>query len=388
MLVRELLSLEALQPISAVTGETGLDTTMKDVVLLEYDSLHQPRPKDYYRDDFIISTLFSAKDDPDALYLTVSQLIALGAAGLAYKSVYFKTIPQRVIELAQAHQFPILKFDGLYIEDVILTISDSMRIRQEFSMYEEPLFQLLRGSTEAYGAESLCAQMNPNRKKYMCAVYVHSTDLASNWSAGLRNVLQLRSSRHIISSYRFLQFRRGFFILCNDTQPLNPTTVEQDILSLFDSLGVERSDLCFGIGSVQQRSGDFDRVIRDAFDALLYALMQKKAVVTMDDLRLYQCIFPMARDKTTRATMTAMITRLENYDQESASGSLVSTLDAYSNTGYSIPATASLLRQHPNTIRYRLKKIMDLTCGKPEEEHGLFLLGEFRKMDTLSSAIF
>lgn len=255
-------------------------------------------------------------------------------------------------------------------------------------MYEEPLFQLLRGSTEAYGAESLCAQMNPNRKKYMCAVYVHSTDLASNWSAGLRNVLQLRSSRHIISSYRFLQFRRGFFILCNDTQPLNPTTVEQDILSLFDSLGVERSDLCFGIGSVQQRSGDFDRVIRDAFDALLYALMQKKAVVTMDDLRLYQCIFPMVRDKTTRATMTAMITRLENYDQESASGSLVSTLDAYSNTGYSIPATASLLRQHPNTIRYRLKKIMDLTCGKPEEEHGLFLLGEFRKMDTLSSAIF
>ena len=388
MLVRELLTLEALQPISAVTGETGLDAALKDVVLLEYDSLQQPRPKDYYRDDFIISTLFSAKDNPDALYLMVSQLIALGAAGLAYKSVYFKTIPQRVIELAQAHQFPILKFDGLYIEDVILTISDSMRMRQEFSMYEDPLFQLLRGTTESLGIESLCLQMNPNRKKYMCAVYVHSTDLTSNWSATLRNVLQLRSSRHIISSYRFLQFRRGFFILCNDTQPLNPATLGQDILSLFDSLGVERSGLCFGIGSVQQRSGDFDRVIRDAFDALLYALMQKKTVVTLDELRLYQCIFPMVRDKTTRAMMAAMITRLEDYDRESSSGCLVATLDAYSKTGYSIPATASFLHQHPNTIRYRLKKITELTCGKPEEEHGLFLLGEFRKMDALSSSIF
>lgn len=388
MLVRELLTLEALQPISTVTGETGLDAALKDVVLLEYDSLQQPRPKDYYRDDFIISTLFSAKDNPDALYLMVSQLIALGAAGLAYKSVYFKTIPQRVIELAQAHQFPILKFDGLYIEDVILTISDSMRIRQEFSMYEDPLFQLLRGTTESLGIESLCLQMNPNRKKYMCAVYVHSTDLTSNWSATLRNVLQLRSSRHIISSYRFLQFRRGFFILCNDTQPLNPATLGQDILSLFDSLGVERSGLCFGIGSVQQRSGDFDRVIRDAFDALLYALMQKKTVVTLDELRLYQCIFPLVRDKTTRAMMAAMITRLEDYDRESSSGCLVATLDAYSKTGYSIPATAALLQQHPNTIRYRLKKITELTCGKPEEEHGLFLLGEFRKMDALSSAIF
>ena len=388
MLVRELLTLEALQPISTVTGETGLDAALKDVVLLEYDSLQQPRPKDYYRDDFIISTLFSAKDNPDALYLMVSQLIALGAAGLAYKSVYFKTIPQRVIELAQAHQFPILKFDGLYIEDVILTISDSMRMRQEFSMYEDPLFQLLRGTTESLGIESLCLQMNPNRKKYMCAVYVHSTDLTSNWSATLRNVLQLRSSRHIISSYRFLQFRRGFFILCNDTQPLNPAPLGQDILSLFDSLGVERSGLCFGIGSVQQRSGDFDRVIRDAFDALLYALMQKKTVVTLDELRLYQCIFPLVRDKTTRAMMAAMIARLEDYDRESSSGCLVATLDAYSKTGYSIPATAALLQQHPNTIRYRLKKITELTCGKPEEEHGLFLLGEFRKMDALSSAIF
>ena len=388
MLVRELLTLEALQPISTVTGETGLDAALKDVVLLEYDSLQQPRPKDYYRDDFIISTLFSAKDNPDALYLMVSQLIALGAAGLAYKSVYFKTIPQRVIELAQAHQFPILKFDGLYIEDVILTISDSMRMRQEFSMYEDPLFQLLRGTTESLGIESLCLQMNPNRKKYMCAVYVHSTDLTSNWSATLRNVLQLRSSRHIISSYRFLQFRRGFFILCNDTQPLNPATLGQDILSLFDSLGVERSGLCFGIGSVQQRSGDFDRVIRDAFDALLYALMQKKTVVTLDELRLYQCIFPLVRDKTTRAMMAAMIARLEDYDRESSSGCLVATLDAYSKTSYSIPATAALLQQHPNTIRYRLKKITELTCGEPEEEHGLFLLGEFRKMDALSSAIF
>ena len=388
MLVRELLNLDALQPISAVTGEEGLDNTMKDVVLLEYDSLQQPRPKDYYLDDFIISTLFSAKDNPDALYSMVGQLISLGAAGLAYKSVYFKTIPPKVVALAQSHHFPILKFDGLYIEDVILTISDSMRMRQEFSMYEEPLFQLLQGETESLSIEALCAQMNPNRKKYMCAVYVHSTDLTSDWSMGLRNVLQLRSSRHITSSYRFLQFRRGFFILCNDTKPLNPRAVTHDILGLFESLGVEHTDLCFGIGSVQQRSGDFDRVIRDAFDALLYAITQNISVATMEDLRMYQGIFPMIRDKTTREQMETMMTRLKNYDQESSSGCLVMTLDAYSHCDYSIPDTAAQLHQHPNTIRYRLKKISEIICGTPEADHGMFLLGEFRKMDALSTAIF
>lgn len=388
MLVRELLNLDALQPISAVTGEEGLDNTMKDVVLLEYDSLQQPRPKDYYLDDFIISTLFSAKDNPDALYAMVGQLISLGAVGLAYKSVYFKTIPPEVIALAKAHHFPILKFDELYIEDVILTISDSMRMRQEFSMYEEPLFQLLRSGADNFGVESLCAQMNPNRKKYMCAVYVHSTDLSSNWSANLRNVLQLRSSRHIISSYRFLQFRRGFFILCNDTKPLESKAVAHDILGLFESLGMEHTGLCFGIGTVQQRSADFDRVIRDAFDALLYAITENIPVATMEELRMYQCIFPMIRDQSTREQMKTMMTRLEDYDRESSSGCLVATLDAYSSCRYSIPDTAALLHQHPNTIRYRLKKIAEIICGNPEADHGIFLLGEFRRMDALSSAIF
>ena len=55
MQVRELLTIEALQPITAQTGEVGLDRPMKDVVLLEYDSLQQQRPEGYYQDDFIVS---------------------------------------------------------------------------------------------------------------------------------------------------------------------------------------------------------------------------------------------------------------------------------------------------------------------------------------------
>ena len=144
MLIRELLNIESLQPIVAQTGEAGLEKPLKDVVLLEYDSLQQPRPKDYYLGDFIISTLYFVKDDPEALYRVVGQLIQLGAAGLAYKSVYYQDFPEPVLELARSHSFPILRFEGLYIEDVILTISDNMRLRQEFSMYEEPLFKILQ----------------------------------------------------------------------------------------------------------------------------------------------------------------------------------------------------------------------------------------------------
>ena len=388
MLIRELLNIESLQPIVAQTGEAGLEKPLKDVVLLEYDSLQQPRPKDYYLGDFIISTLYFVKDDPEALYRVVGQLIQLGAAGLAYKSVYYQDFPEPALELARSHSFPILRFEGLYIEDVILTISDNMRLRQEFSMYEEPLFKILQGTAEGYGIEHLCAQMNPNRKKYMCAAYVHSENMTSDWSAGLRNVLQLRSSRRITSSYRFLQFRRGFFVLLNYTQPVPVKSVGKELLELFSGLGMDLPELHFGVGTLQQRSTDFDRVIRDAFDALLYSLRSGRQLSTMEDLRLYQCIFPLVRDKTTRAVMHHMMEVLEAYDRESSSGCLLATLEVYARNGYSIPDTAEEMQQHPNTIRYRLKKICELTSTEAEVNHALFLLGEFLKMDTLSSSIF
>lgn len=387
MQIRELLNIEALQPISAQTGDCGLDRQTKDVVLLEYDSLQQPRPRDYYQDDFIISTMFFAKDRPEALASVIQQLITLGAAGLAYKSVYYSELPKEVLELAQRSQFPILRFDGLYIEDVILTISDYMRLRQEFSMFEEPLFKILQGS-ECYGIEQLCARMNPNRKKYMNAVYIHSRNMASDWNSVLRNTLQLRSSRSVTSTYRFLQFRRGFFVLSNFNQEVPLKSIGQNIQRLLESLGVDISELSFGVGSLQQRSTDFDRVIRDAFDALLYAIDNKKSLVTLDDIRLYQNIFPIVRDRTSRAVMSSMIATLESYDKDSASGCLLHTLEVYVSTGYSIPDTAERLEQHPNTIRYRLKKITDLISTKVEASHALFLLGEYMKMNNLSSSIF
>ena len=138
MQIRELLSIESLNTLKLLTGEIGLNREMKDVVLLEYESLKQEQP-DYYKDDFIIATLFFAKDAPDKFLAAVEQLIHLGAAGLAFKSVYYDALPESVLALAEEKQFPIFKFDNIYMEDVILAISDYIRHRQEFSQFEEPI---------------------------------------------------------------------------------------------------------------------------------------------------------------------------------------------------------------------------------------------------------
>ena len=87
MQVRELQNIEALHSFQLLAGEAGLSNHMKDVVLLEYESLKQ-KTVDYYQEDFIVTTLFHAKDDPALLLPTIERLIDLRAAGLAIKSVY------------------------------------------------------------------------------------------------------------------------------------------------------------------------------------------------------------------------------------------------------------------------------------------------------------
>ncbi len=387
MQIRELISSGSFMDLKLLTGDHGLDTHMKDVVLLEYESLKQDNPN-YYQGDFIISTLYFAKDSEDTLYHTISRLISLGAAGLAFKSSYYKYLPDPVKRLAQEKSFPIFMFDHLYIEDVILTISDYLRLRQEFSMYEDPLFKILSGSTEGCNIDQFCANMNPNRQKYMNAVFVHAMDASSQWSMNLRNALQRRNTRPLVSTYRFLQFRRGFFLISNFTEPADLTTIADSVRDTLAELGCPTEQLCFGVSDLHQRSTEFDCVIREAFDAALVAIHKRIPQVLYPDLRLYQTVFPLIRDKSIRETMRQRFELLDQYDKESGTGILLGTLICHAQNSYDIKKTADALNQHPNTIRYRLKKICDLTASPLESNHALFLMGEFWKMNEMFSTIF
>lgn len=388
MQVRELVSSGSFSDLKLQTGDHGLDNHMKDVVLLEYESLNQERKADYYQDDFIISTLYFAKDHEDLLYETVTKLISLGAAGLAFKSSYYKYLPEQVRRMAQEKGFPIFMFDDLYIEDVILNISDYLRLRQEFSMYEDPLFKILSGTTESYNIEQLCASMNPNRQKHMVAVYIHSPDLTSEWNMTLRQALQRRNTRRHTGNYRFLQFRRGFFVITSFTEPAPLSDVAHSVRELLLELGCPTDGFCFGVSSLHQRATDFDSVIREAFDAAMAAILQKVPLKLYPELRLYQIVFPLLRDKSIRSGMQQRFSLLEQYDKESASSCLMGTLIAYAENDYDIKNTAEAMGQHPNTIRYRLKKICDLTASPAEYNHAMFLMGEFYRMDNLCHSIF
>ena len=53
---------------------------------------------------------------------------------------------------------------------------------------------------------------------------------------------------------------------------------------------------------------------------------------------------------------------------------MIETLAAYFETGESVEATARMLFVHPNTVRYRLRRVTDVTGWSPSDVRSAFTL--------------
>ncbi|WP_239073108.1 PucR family transcriptional regulator [Sediminihabitans luteus] len=75
-------------------------------------------------------------------------------------------------------------------------------------------------------------------------------------------------------------------------------------------------------------------------------------------------------DTTARRTLVAQAYR----PLEESTGSILETLSAYLGTGRSLEAAARTLYVHPNTVRYRLRKVSEITGWDPLDARESFVL--------------
>jgi DNA-binding PucR family transcriptional regulator len=57
-----------------------------------------------------------------------------------------------------------------------------------------------------------------------------------------------------------------------------------------------------------------------------------------------------------------------------STGALLETLEAYLGTGRSLEAAARTLYVHPNTVRYRLRRVTDVTGWDPLDARDCYVL--------------
>lgn len=121
-------------------------------------------------------------------------------------------------------------------------------------------------------------------------------------------------------------------------------------------------DVRIGISNPCSGASSFAEGFAEAKHALAgtRALRGDKAVITYDDLGAYKYLLRMSLDAGTRDTHREAIERLAEYDEVHQT-QLLRTLEEFLARRGTISATADALYIHPNTLRQRLRRIMELT---------------------------
>jgi GAF domain-containing protein len=117
-----------------------------------------------------------------------------------------------------------------------------------------------------------------------------------------------------------------------------------------------------GVSNVCRGASSFPAGFEEARHALLgtTVLQPGPAVMTYDELGPYKYLLRMSLDSGLRDALRDAVTRLAAYDRE-RSTSLLRTLEEFLRRRGNISATSDALYIHPNTLRQRLRRILELS---------------------------
>ena len=120
--------------------------------------------------------------------------------------------------------------------------------------------------------------------------------------------------------------------------------------------------VAIGISNACSGSGSFPAGFDEARQALLgtSVLQDKPTVMAYEELGPYKYLLRMSLDGGVRDTHRDAVARLAQYDRE-RSTALLRTLEEFLRRRGTISGTAEALYVHPNTLRQRLRRIMEVS---------------------------
>jgi len=123
-----------------------------------------------------------------------------------------------------------------------------------------------------------------------------------------------------------------------------------------------RPETAMGVSSPCRGAASFPAGFEEARHALLgtTVLQGKPGVMTYEELGPYKYLLRMSFDVGMRDSHRDAVARLAEYDRQRQTA-LLRTLEEFLRRRGNISATSEALYVHPNTLRQRLRRIMELS---------------------------
>lgn len=351
--IKELFRLQNIHRLRLIAGQDGLECTVTEAVLFEYDPSRVQLP-DFYRGDLVVTTLAYARGDAKLVAHSLQALMNQGIAGLMVKTAYFSELPQAVITLANRLGTPVFLFDDTYIEEVILQVTDLIRGKRHFAGFEQDVDALMRGDLTEEQTRERARRIDPLGQSSYRIYAVSPKERMITLDDKLYALMETDAD----AAHRctFIEWRRMMLALCREEDGLSA----QEALTLFGDLltraGVDRQSVVIGQSDLREARAQMGASLCEAVYAARAAKLCGKAELAAHELGLYAYLFPMSENPFVCDRCRRVLSAIREYDAQNHTN-LEQTALVYVKENMEIAAAAKVLFQHPNTVRYRLSKI-------------------------------
>ena len=351
--IKELFRLQNIHRLRLIAGQDGLERTVTEAVLFEYDPSRVQLP-DFYRGDLVVTTLAYARGDAKLVAHSLQALMNQGIAGLMVKTAYFSELPQAVITLANRLGTPVFLFDDTYIEEVILQVTDLIRGKRHFAGFEQEVDALMRGDLTEEQTRERARRIDPLGQSSYRIYAVSPKERMITLDDKLYALMETDAD----AAHRctFIEWRRMMLALCREEDGLSAQEALTRFGDLLTRAGVDRQSVVIGQSDLREARAQIGASLCEAVYAARAAKLCGKAELAAHELGLYAYLFPMSENPFVCDRCRRVLSAIREYDAQNHTN-LEQTALVYVKENMEIAATAKVLFQHPNTVRYRLSKI-------------------------------
>lgn len=351
--IKELFRLQNIHRLRLIAGQDGLERTVTEAVLFEYDPSRVQLP-DFYRGDLVVTTLAYARGDAKLVAHSLQALMNQGIAGLMVKTAYFSELPQAVIALANRLGTPVFLFDDTYIEEVILQVTDLIRGKRHFAGFEQDVDALMRGDLTEEQTRERARRIDPLGQSSYRIYAVSPKERMITLDDKLYALMETDAD----AAHRctFVEWRRMMLALCREEDGLSAQEALTRFGDLLTRAGVDRQSVVIGQSDLREARAQMGASLCEAVYAARAAKLCGKAELAAHELGLYAYLFPMSENPFVCDRCRRVLSAIREYDAQNHTN-LEQTALVYVKENMEIAAAAKVLFQHPNTVRYRLSKI-------------------------------
>ncbi len=360
--LQDLLEVNYFKKMKLISNESGLKNTIVDIGILDYEfdaSFNGKHLHDmFHENQLALTTFLYAKNNPFLILDAVKYLVGKKASGLVIKNVFKLPIHDSVIRYANSKNFPIILIEDsdMYFEDIIINLNDFVRTFCDLNFKRDSIYKILNQNHTESDILKLGYSINPSfRDIHFCAFIKHLNPKMSIDVDTISQEIEAKTSpKSIITT---IPLDSGIITIFSN----NSMNFLSDSLDTIKAINRLYSNNCqIGISSLHHSLSQLLFSAKESIFAGNYVINPENNFQYYDDLGTYQFILPLINSPELRNYSFKIIEPITEYDAENNSN-LLETVLAIPVCNGDLHSIAAKLKQHENTIRYRFKKIQQIT---------------------------